>query len=116
MRLSTRWTGQNDVRRELNQVRSDLDRLRTDLRDVVGAVGEIGRENLGELSDSARGQVSDRMRSMNRQYARWRRQGSRQWARCRRSVSAHPFATLLVALGLGTLIAALTGAAYRFKR
>jgi hypothetical protein len=109
-------TPQRSVQKELDTVRRDLNRLRGDIRDVVSVVADRSRENVSRTGETVRDAASDRLDNLNRRYATMRRIGLRQWRDARRSIVAHPVATMLTTLGLGALVATILGVFAKCRR
>jgi hypothetical protein len=93
-----------------------LNRLRGDVGDVVGAMTERSRRNVGQMRDTVSDEVSDRLKALNQRYATVRRSGRRWWRDTRRRASEHPIGATIATVGLGALIAALATMVGRRRR
>ena len=105
-------SGQPNVQKELHTVRRDLSRLRTDLGEVVSAVGDLGRQNVGQVREG----MGDQIEALNKRYALGRKYCSRQWRQARRTASEHPYGTTLAALAVGFVVAAIANLLWFRKR
>jgi len=116
MGLRNALQGERRVQKELDTVRRDLNRLRGDMGDVVGALRERSRRNLGQMREGVSDELTDKLNALNRRYANARRFGQRWCRDTSRRARAHPWATALITLGIGAAITSVFASACRRRR
>ncbi len=97
----------DDLRKELDKLKADLARLRADTTEVTRTLRELGNEKLDDVRGSANEEFQRGRRILRRGVEAGQERGRRTKEEMEEGIGAHPFSSVIAAVGAGFILAKL---------
>jgi ElaB/YqjD/DUF883 family membrane-anchored ribosome-binding protein len=101
--------GTEEVRIDLGQLKADFERLTAGLSDLRQHLVSLGVESARGVQDAGLAQIDTLRRELDDMSLQFRKQGRDALSQVEQSVRERPLASLLMAFGIGMILARLFG-------